>query len=55
MSMADKKEKKEVKTPKKEEKYSGELKEIYDRYIKRGWTEEKVRKFIEDEVKPSRE
>ena len=53
--MADKKEKKEVKTPKKKEEYSGELKEIYDLYILRGWSEEKVRKYIEDEVKPSRE
>ena len=49
-------EEKEVKkAPKKEKGYSGELKEIYDLYITRGWSEEKTRKYIEERVIPSRE
>jgi len=49
-------EEKEVKKSKKVSKeYTGELKEIYDLYIRRGWSEKKTRKHIEERVIPSRE
>ena len=48
-------EEKEIKkTPKKEKKYSEELQVIYDRYIARGWSEERTRKLI-DRVSASKE